>query len=110
MCRMWNAYYCTNTIRFTSIRRIMAQKKTSDRNTNRGNGKAIKQNPKEPNVGATGKSRGGYNLIKKSEKAAAWDPAKKRAARKARRRASNLAYKHGIRTGQLKKSTANADS
>jgi hypothetical protein len=49
----------------------MAQKKTSDRNTNRANGKAIKQNPKEPNVGATGKSRGGYNLAKRPDKAAA---------------------------------------
>jgi imidazolonepropionase-like amidohydrolase len=58
----------------------MAQKKTSDKNTNRSN------------------------------KAASWDPAKKRAARKARRKAANLAYKHGIRTGQLKKSTASADS
>jgi hypothetical protein len=88
----------------------MAQKKTSDRNTNRANGKAIKQNPKDPNVGATGKSRGGYNLAKKPEKAAAWDAAKKRLARKACRKAANLAYKHGIRTGQLKRSTANADS
>ncbi len=54
----------------------MAQKKTSERNTNRSNGKAIKQNPKEPNIGATGKSRGGYNLIKRPDKAAAWDPIK----------------------------------
>jgi hypothetical protein len=88
----------------------MAQKKTSDRNTNRANGKAIKQSPKEPNVGATGKSRGGYNLAKRPDKAAAWDAAKKRLARKARRKAANLAYKHGVRTGQLKRSTANADS
>jgi hypothetical protein len=88
----------------------MAQKKTSERNSNRSNGKAKKQSPKEPNVGATGKSRGGYNLIKRPDKAAAWDPVKKRAARKARRRAENLAYKHGIRTGQLKRSTASADS
>jgi hypothetical protein len=88
----------------------MAQKKTSDRNTNRANGKAIKQNPKEPNVGATGKSRGGYNLAKRPEKAAAWDAVKKRASRKARRKAASLAYKHGIRTGQLKRSTASADS
>jgi hypothetical protein len=88
----------------------MAQKKTSDRNTNRANGKAIKQNPKEPNVGATGKSRGGYNLVKRPEKATAWDAAKKRAARKAIRKAAGLAYKHGIRTGQLKRSTASADS
>jgi hypothetical protein len=88
----------------------MAQKKTSDRNTNRANGKAVKQSPKEPNVGATGKSRGGYNLAKRPDKAAAWDAAKKRLARKARRKAANLAYKHGVRTGQLKRSTANADS
>jgi hypothetical protein len=88
----------------------MAQKKTSDRNTNRANGKAIKQSPKEPNVGATGKSRGGYNLAKRPDKAAAWDAVKKRLARKARRKAANLAYKHGVRTGQLKRSTANADS
>ena len=88
----------------------MAQKKTSDKNTNRSNSKATKQNPKEPNVGATGKSRGGYNLVKRPEKAAAWDAAKKRAARKARRKAANLAYKHGVRTGQLKRSTASADS
>jgi hypothetical protein len=88
----------------------MAQKKTSDRNTNRANGKAIKQNPKEPNVGATGKSRGGYNLAKRPDKAAAWDAVKKRAARKARRKSANLAYKHGVRTGQLKRSTASADS
>ena len=88
----------------------MAQKKASDKNTNRSNGKAVKQNPKEPNVGATGKSRGGYNLIKRPDKAAAWDAIKKRTARKARRKAANLAYKHGVRTGQLKRSTASADS
>ncbi len=88
----------------------MAQKKTSERNSNRPNGKAKKQNPKEPNIGSTGKSRGGYNLVKRPDKAAAWDATKKRAARKARRRAENLAYKHGIRTGQLKRSTASADS
>jgi hypothetical protein len=88
----------------------MAQKKTSDRNTNRANGKAIKQNPKEPNVGATGKSRGGYNLIKRPDKAAAWDPIKKRAARKARRKALGLAYAHGLRSGQLKRVRASADS
>jgi hypothetical protein len=88
----------------------MAQKKTSEKNTNRSNGKAKKQNPKEPNVGATSKSRGGYNLIKRADKAMAWDAAKKRAARKAVRKAAGLAYKHGIRTGQLKRSTASADS
>jgi len=82
----------------------------SVQNTNRSNGKATKQNPKEPNVGSTGKSRGGYNLVKKADKAAAWDPIKKRLARKARRKAAGLAYKHGIRTGQLKRSTASADS
>ena len=48
--------------------------------------------------------------MNRQDKAAAWDPVKKRAARKARRRAENLAYKHGIRTGQLKRSTASADS
>jgi hypothetical protein len=79
-------------------------------NPSRNNGKASKKNPKEPNVGATGKSRGGYNLVKRAEKAAAWDAAKKRAARKARRKAEGLAYKHGLRTGQLKRSTASADS
>ena len=59
MCRMWYTYHCTNTTRFRSIGRKMAQKKTSEKNTNRSNGKAKKQNPKEPNIGATGKSRGG---------------------------------------------------
>lgn len=88
----------------------MAQKKTSDTNSNRANGKAKKQNPKEPNIGATGRSRGGYNLIKRSDKSSAWDAVKKRAARKACRKAANLAYKHGVRTGQLKRSTASADS
>lgn len=88
----------------------MAQKKTSDRNTNRSNGKAIKQNPKEPNVGATGRSRGGYNIKKRPDKAAAWDPVKKRAARKARRKAAGLAYAHGLRSGQLKRVRASADS
>lgn len=85
-------------------------KSSSVENTNRSNGKATKQNPKEPNVGATGKSRGGYNLKKRPEKAAAWDPIKKRAARKAKRKAENLAYKHGLRTGQLKRVKASADS
>jgi hypothetical protein len=85
-------------------------KNSSVENTNRSNGKATKQNPKEPNVGATGKSRGGYNLKKKPEKAAAWDPIKKRSARKAKRKAENLAYKHGLRTGQLKRVKASADS
>jgi hypothetical protein len=79
-------------------------------NSNRPNGKASKKNPKEPNIGATGKSRGGYNLKKKPEKAAAWDPIKKRAARKAKRKVENLAYKHGLRTGQLKRVKASADS
>lgn len=88
----------------------MAQKKTSDRNTNRSNGKAIKQNPKEPNIGATGRSRGGYNIKKRPDKAAAWDPIKKRAARKARRKAAGLAYAHGLRSGQLKRVRASADS
>ena len=88
----------------------MAQKKTSDRNTNRSNGKAIKQNPKEPNIGATGRSRGGYNIKKRPDKAAAWDAVTKRTKRKARRKAAGLAYAHGLRTGQLRKVKANADS
>lgn len=88
----------------------MAQKKTSERNSNRPNGKAIKQNPKEPNIGATGRSRGGYNIKKRPDKAAAWDPIKKRAARKARRKAAGLAYAHGLRSGQLKRVRASADS
>lgn len=88
----------------------MAQKKTSDTNTNRPNGKAKKQNPKDPSIGATGKSRGGYNLVKRSDKAAAWDSIKKRAARKARRKTANLAYQHGLKNGQLKRVRASADS
>ena len=88
----------------------MAQKKTSYRNSNRPNGKAIKQNQKEPNIGATGRSRGGYNIKKRPDKAAAWDPIKKRAARKARRKAAGLAYAHGLRSGQLKRVRASADS
>lgn len=79
-------------------------------NPNRQNGKASKKNPKAPNVGATGRSRGGYNLKKRPDKAAAWDAISKRAKRKARRKADNLAYKHGIRTGQLRKVRASADS
>lgn len=79
-------------------------------NPNRKNGKAEKKNPKEANIGATGRSRGGYNLLKRPDKANAWDPIKKRAARKARRKAAGLAYAHGLRTGQLRKVKANADS
>jgi hypothetical protein len=79
-------------------------------NPNRNNGKAAKKNPKLPNIGATGRSRGGYNLSKRSDKANAWDPIKKRSARKARRKAAGLAYQHGLRTGQLRKVKANADS
>jgi len=79
-------------------------------NPNRNNGKASKKNPKAPNIGATGRSRGGYNLKKRSDKANAWDPIAKRAKRKARRKAANLAYAHGIRTGQLRKVRASADS
>ena len=79
-------------------------------NTNRSNGKASKKNPKAPNIGATGRSKGGYNIAKRPDKAAAWDPIQKRAKRKARRKAENLAYKHGIRTGQLRKVRASADS
>jgi hypothetical protein len=79
-------------------------------NPNRKNGKAPKRNPKEPNIGATGRSRGGYSLKKRPEKAAAWDPIAKRIKRKARRKAANLAYQHGLRTGQLRKVKASADS
>lgn len=79
-------------------------------NSNRNNGKASKKNPKAPNIGATGKSRGGYNLKKRPDKAAAWDPIAKREKRKARRKAAGLAYAHGLRTGQLRKVKANADS
>ena len=79
-------------------------------NSNRNNGKASKKNPKAPNIGATGRSRGGYNLKKRPDKAAAWDAASKRARRKARRKAANLAYAHGVRTGQLRKVRASADS
>jgi hypothetical protein len=79
-------------------------------NTNRNNGKASKKNPKDPSVGATGKSRGGYNLNKRADKAASWDPVDKRARRKAKRKAAGLAYQHGLRTGQLRKVKANADS
>lgn len=79
-------------------------------NPNRKNGKASKQNPKEPNIGATGRSRGGYNLVKRPDKATAWDSFKKRAARKSRRKAANLSYQHGLKTGQLKRVRANADS
>lgn len=88
----------------------MAQKKTSEKNSNRSNGKAKKQNPKQPNIGATGRSRGGYNLKKRPDKSSAWDAIKKRTARKIYRKAANLAYKHGVRTGQLKRSTSSADS
>ena len=79
-------------------------------NPNRKNGKAAKKNPKAPNIGANGKSRGGYNLKKRPDKAAAWDPIAKRAKRKARRKAAGLAYAHGLRSGQLRKVRANADS
>lgn len=79
-------------------------------NPNRKNGKADKKNPKAPNIGATGRSRGGYNLKKRPDKAAAWDANSKRSRRKARRKAAGLAYAHGLRTGQLRKVKANADS
>ena len=79
-------------------------------NTDRSNGKASKKNPKAPNIGATGRSRGGYNLEKRPEKANAWDAIGKRARRKAHRKAAGLAYAHGLRTGQLRKVKANADS
>jgi hypothetical protein len=80
------------------------------RNSDRNNGKAKKQNPKAPDKGKTGRSVGGYNLEKRPDKAAAWNPVEKRKARKARRRAAGLAVSHGIRTGQLTKIKANADS
>ena len=80
------------------------------RNSDRNNGKASKQNPKAPNKGATGRSRGGYNLEKRPDKAAAWNAVEKRKARKARRKAAGLAMAHGLRTGQLSKIKANADS
>lgn len=79
-------------------------------NPNRKNGKASKKNPKAPNIGATGRSRGGYNIEKRPDKAAAWDPIDKRNKRKARRKAAGLAYAHGLRTGQLRKVKASADS
>ena len=88
----------------------MQKRKGGDRNADRSNGKANKKNPKAPNVGATGRSRGGYNLKKRPEKAASWDAVTKRAKRKARRKAAGLAYAHGLRTGQLRKVKANADS
>lgn len=88
----------------------MQKKKGGDRNSNRSNGKASKKNPKAPNIGATGRSRGGYNLKKRPEKAAAWDPIDKRIKRKARRKAAGLAYAHGLRSGQLRKVRASADS
>jgi hypothetical protein len=81
-----------------------------DRNPNRNNGKASKKNPKAPNIGATGRSRGGYNLVKRADKAAAWDAVSKREKRKVRRKSAGLAYAHGLRTGQLRKVKANADS
>jgi hypothetical protein len=80
------------------------------RNSDRTNGKASKKNPKTGNEGTNGKSRGGYNIEKRSDKAAAWDPIAKKAARKARRKAAGLAYAHGLRTGQLKRVRASADS
>ena len=88
----------------------MQKKKGGDRNSDRPNGKASKKKPKAPNIGATGRSRGGYNLKKRPDKAAAWDPTTKRAKRKARRKAAGLAYAHGLRSGQLKKVRASADS
>jgi hypothetical protein len=80
------------------------------RNSDRNNGKAKKQNPKSSDKGKTGRSVGGYNLEKRADKAASWDPVSKRKARKAKRKAAGLAIAHGIRTGQLTKVKANADS
>jgi hypothetical protein len=79
-------------------------------NSDRNNGKARKKNPKSPDVGKTGKSRGGYNVNKRADKASSWDPIAKRKARKARRRVAGLAFAHGLRSGQLSKVKANADS
>lgn len=79
-------------------------------NTDRNNGKAKKQNPKSPDVGKTGRSIGGYNIKKRPDKASSWNPILKRKARKAKRKAAGLAIAHGIRTGQLTKVKANADS
>ncbi|MFZ9242599.1 MAG: hypothetical protein ACO295_05245 [Sediminibacterium sp.] len=80
------------------------------RNSDRNNGKAWKKVKKSPNAGATGRSKGGYSIEKRPDKAAAWDPISKRKARKARRKAAGLAIAHGLRTGQLSKVKANADS
>jgi len=80
------------------------------RNSDRNNGKAKKQNPKTGEEGKTGKSRGGYNIEKRPEKANAWNALEKRRARKAKRKSLGLAIAHGIRTGQLTKVKANADS
>jgi hypothetical protein len=80
------------------------------RNADRNNGKAKKQNPRTGEEGKTGRSVGGYNLEKRPDKAKSWNPVKKRIARKARRRSLGLAMAHAIRTGQLSKVKANADS
>lgn len=79
-------------------------------NTDRNNGKAKKQKPRSSDVGKTGKSIGGYNVKKRPDKVSSWNPIEKRKARKAKRRAAGLAIAHGIRTGQLTKVKASADS
>lgn len=79
-------------------------------NTDRNNGKAKKQKPRSSDAGKTGKSIGGYNVKKRPDKVSSWNPIEKRKARKAKRRAAGLAIAHGIRTGQLTKVKASADS
>jgi hypothetical protein len=79
-------------------------------NPNRKNGKASKKNPKVPDFGKTGRSIGGYNIEKRPDKVSSWDPIARRKARKSRRKAAGLALAHGIRTGQLGKIKAHADS
>jgi hypothetical protein len=80
------------------------------RNSDRNNGKAKKQNPKTGEEGKTGKSRGGYNVEKRPDKANAWNAVEKRIVRKAKRKSLGLAIAHGIRTGQLKRMKTSADS
>jgi hypothetical protein len=79
------------------------------RNSDRNNGKAKKQNPRTGEEGKTGKSRGGYNIEKRPDKANAWNALEKRKARKARRKSAGLAMSHALRTGQLGKVRVSAD-
>jgi hypothetical protein len=80
------------------------------RNSDRNSGKAKKKNAKSGQEGNTKRSRGGYNIEKRPDKASSWNAVKKRIATKAKRKALGLAIAHGIRTGQLTKIKANADS